>query len=94
MVDNGTPTSAVHVLDMAWILPAMALTAVWLWRKRAIGYALAGVLLAFMPLLTAAIMAMILSMSLYGQPVGVGMAAVFGIVSAASLGMLIWYLRG
>jgi hypothetical protein len=79
---------------MAWILPAMALTAVWLWRKRAIGYALAGVLLAFMPLLTAAIMAMILSMSLYGQPVGVGMAAVFGIVSAASLGMLIWYLRG
>ena len=55
VADNGTPTNAVHVLDMAWVLPAMALTAIWLWQKRAIGYALAGVLLAFMTLLTAAI---------------------------------------
>lgn len=93
VTDNGTPTSAVHVLDMAWILPAMALAAVWLWRKRAIGYTLAGALLTFTPLLTAAIMAMITSMILYGHPVAVGMAAIFGIVSAASLGMLVWYLR-
>jgi hypothetical protein len=32
------------VVDMAWILPGMLLTAVWLWRKQAIGYALAGAL--------------------------------------------------
>jgi len=94
VVDNGTPTNGVHVLDMAWMLPAMGLTAIWLWRKLALGYALAGVLLTFMSVLLLAIMAMAVSMSLYAQPVASGIAVVFGIVEAASLGMLFWYLKG
>jgi hypothetical protein len=94
VTDNGTPTNAVHVLDMAWILPAVALTAVWLRRGRARGYALAGVLLAFLTLLAIAIVAMMVAMSLYGQPVALGMGAVFGVLSAISAGMLAWYLRG
>ena len=92
--DNGTPSNPVHVLDMAWILPAVALTAVWLWRKRALGYTLAGTLLAFLALLALAIVSMMVSMRLYDQPVAVGPAAIFSIVSAISLGMLIWYLKG
>jgi len=94
VAEAGTPTGSAHVLDMAWMLPAMALTALWLWRGRAIAYALAGALLAFAALITLAIGAMMVAMSLYGQPVVIGMAAVFGLVSAVSLGMLIWYMRG
>ena len=94
VTDNGTPTGGVHVLDMAWILPAAALTAVWLRRGRPIGYALAGALLSFFSLLALAIMAMMVAMVLYGQPVAAGMAAVFGVVAAASAGMLAGYLRG
>ncbi|HEX2728468.1 MAG TPA: hypothetical protein VHM16_01865 [Rubrobacteraceae bacterium] len=94
VTDNGTPTNGVHVLDMAWILPSMVLAAVWLWRKRAIGYALAGVLLTFMTLLVTAIMAMVVSMSLYDQAVAFGQAAIFGSVAVMSMAMLIWYLRG
>ena len=94
VTDNGTPTNGVHVLDMAWMLPAMGLTALWLWRRLAIGYALAGVLLAFMSVLLLAIMAMVVSMSLYAQPAVLGMAVVFGVVAAASLGMVVWYLKG
>ena len=89
---NGTPTGAVHVLDMAWILPAMLMTSLWLRRGMALGYLLAGVLLTFLTLLAAAIVAMMVAMWLYGQPVALGMAVVFGAVSAASLGMLIRYL--
>ena len=92
--DNGTPTNGVHVLDMAWMLPAMALTAAWLWRGRAIGYALAGALLTFMSLLPLAIAAMVASMRLYAQPVALAPAVVFVVLSAASLGMLVWYLKG
>lgn len=92
VVDAGTPTGAAHVLDMAWMLPALAITALLLWRGRNIGYALAGALLAFMPVMTLAIGAMMVAMSFYGQPVGLGMAAVFGMVSATSAGMLAWYL--
>jgi|SRR5215212_2381996 len=88
VVEDETPTNVVHVVDMAWILPGMLLTAVWLWRKRAIGYVLAGALLTFLTLLVLAIVAMaVVEMSPYG-------AAGFGILSALSLGMLVWYLRG
>ncbi|HSK85648.1 MAG TPA: hypothetical protein VK902_19920 [Rubrobacter sp.] len=88
VLEDGTPTNVVHVVDMAWLLPGMLLTAVWLWRKRAIGYVLAGALLTLLALLKLAIVAMaVVDMSLYG-------ATGFGILSAISLGMLVWYLRG
>jgi hypothetical protein len=92
VTDNGTPTNGVHVLDLAWMLPAMVLTAVWLWRKRAIGYVLAGALLTFMPLLVLAIPSIIVFMARYNQSVSAGQAGIFGILGAISLGMLIWYL--
>lgn len=94
VAESGTPTNGVHVLDMAWMLPAMILTAVWLWRKRALGYTLAGALLTFMSVLALAIMAMMVSMGFYAQTAAPGMAVVFGVVAVASLGMVAWYLRG
>lgn len=94
VVDNGTPTNAVHVLDMAWILPAMLLTALWLRRGWALGYTLAGVLLSFLSLLALAIMSMIVFMVIYGQAVSVGPAAIFAILFAISVWMLVRYLRG
>lgn len=93
VVDNGTPTNAVHVLDMAWILPAMLLAAVLLWRKRALGYGIAGALLTFGTLIVVAVMAMVVSMSLYGQDVAVAEASIFGVVAAVVLVMLIRYLK-
>jgi hypothetical protein len=87
VVADGAPTNVIHVVDMALLLPGMLLAALWLWRKRAIGYVLAGALLTLLALLKLAIVAMaVLEMSL---PV----AAFFGILSAISLGMLVWYLR-
>jgi hypothetical protein len=94
VMDAETPTNAVYVLDMAWMLPAMGLTAVWLWRKQALGYMLAGALLSFVPLLGVAIVSMVVFMMRYDQPVGTEGMAIFGIVSVVSLGMVIWFLRG
>lgn len=94
VIDSQAPSDVVHVLDMAWILPAMVLTAIWLWRGRALGYALAGTLLSFLSLLVLAIMSMIVFQILYGVATAVGIAVVFGVVFAISLGMVVWYLRG
>ncbi|MFC1562665.1 hypothetical protein ACFL4Z_01285 [candidate division KSB1 bacterium] len=94
VIDTETPTNAIHVLDMAWLLPAMGLSSFWLWRKRELGYTLAGALLTFVPILGLAIMSMILYMKRYDQPVSTEQTAIFGIVSAVGLGMLIWYLKG
>lgn len=91
---NGTPTNAAHVLDMAWILPALGITAVGLWRKRALGYTLAGVLLSYIVLLALALLSIVVSMIRRGYPVIVPQVVIFGGLFAISLGMLIWYLRG
>jgi len=94
VADNGTPTGGVHVLDMAWILPALALSGIWLRQERAVGYALAGALLAFLPLLALAIVAMVVAMALYGQAASVAPATIFALLGAASLWVLVRYLKG
>ncbi len=92
--ESGTPTNGVHVLDMAWILPALGLTAVQLWRRRSVGYTLAGSSLAFLTLLVLAILGMIVVMALEGQTIFIPQVVIFGTVWIISLGMLAWYLRG
>jgi len=93
VIDNGTPTNAVHVLDMGWILPSLGMAAVQLWRERPLGFALAGALLVFLVLLVVAILSMVVFMARAGQPVEIPMVAIFGVLLTASLGMLIWYFN-
>jgi hypothetical protein len=92
--ENGTPTNAVHVLDMAWILPALGITAVSLWRKHPLGYTLAGALLSYIVLLTLAILSMVVVMVREGHPIVVPQVVLFGALFVISLGLLVWYLRG
>jgi hypothetical protein len=70
------------------------LTAVWLRQKRALTYTLAGGPLSFFSLLALAIVAMMVFMSPYTQPVASFMAAVFGILLAISLPMTVRYPSG
>jgi hypothetical protein len=93
LIDNGTPTNAVHVLDMAWILPAFVITAVSLWRKQALGYTLAGAMLSYVVLLITAILSMVVFMVRGGYSIAIPQVIIFGILFAISLGMLIWYMR-
>jgi hypothetical protein len=91
--ENGTPTNAVHVLDMAWILPAFGIAAVNLWRRQALGYTLAGALLSYGVLLLLAILSMVVFMLRKGHPVEVPQVVMFGMFFTISLGMLIWYMK-
>ncbi len=92
--DNGTPTNAVHVLDMAWILPAFGIAALSLWRKQPLGYTLVGALLSYTVLLVLAILSMVVFMVQGGQPLVILQGVIFCTLFVTSLGMLIWYLRG
>jgi len=92
--DNGTPTNSVHVLDMAWILPAFGIAAVSLWRKQALGYTLAGALLSYAVFLISAILSMVVVMSQRGHSVIIPQVVIFGALFVISLGMLIWYMKG
>lgn len=93
VIEAGTPTNAVYVLDMAWILPAFGITAISLWRKQALGYTLAGVLLTFLVLLILAILSMVVYMVRASQPAAIPQVLIFGVLFAVSIGMMIWYLK-
>jgi hypothetical protein len=92
--DNGTPTNAIQVLDMAWILPAFGIAAATLWRKQALGYTLAGGLLSYCAQLLLAILSMVVFMQRGGFPVAVPQLVIFGTLFLISLGMLIWFMIG
>ena len=50
LVDVGLPTNPVHVIDLAVFLPAALLAGALLWRRRALGYLLAPLVLTMMVL--------------------------------------------
>ncbi|HSL46834.1 MAG TPA: hypothetical protein VK897_25580 [Anaerolineales bacterium] len=92
--EDGTPTNVVHVLDMAWLLPALVIAAVSLWRKTPVGYALAAALLANLVFLTLAVLAMLVFQARGGEPVGIPQVVIFTALFAVSIAMLTWHLRG
>jgi hypothetical protein len=90
---NGTPTNAVHVLDMAWMLPAFLITAIKLWRKQPFGFVLAGAALSFVVFLALAVLSIVVFLVYRGYTVTVLEVVVFVIMFALSLGLLISYLK-
>jgi hypothetical protein len=87
------PTNPVHVLDVGLYLPAMLITALLLWRRKLLGYLLAGPLLVFSILTGTAILVIFLVMSMKGMPTSVGVEAFIAIIIAVSLVLSVLYLR-
>lgn len=87
------PTNPVHVLDLALYLPAMIITALLLWRRKHLGYLLAGPLLVFSILIGTAILAIFLVMSMKGMTTSSGVEAFFAIISVVSLVLSVLYIR-
>lgn len=88
-----TPTSVIHVLDLALVLPALACAGGLLWRRASWGYVLAGVLLVKAATLGLAILAMALFLSLAEQPFAPGPAVLFAALTIGASGLGVVYLR-
>jgi len=93
LIDAGTPTNFVHVLDMAWTLPAAIIAAVSLWHGKPLGYTLAGAVLTFLVLLALAVLSMVVVMVRAAQPVVIPQVGVFGVVFVLSAALLVGFLR-
>jgi hypothetical protein len=87
------PTNPVHILDLGFYLPAMLLTALVLWRRKLLGYLLAGALLVFSILTGTAILVIFLVMSSKGIPTSVGIEVFFAIIIVVSLVLSVLYIR-
>jgi uncharacterized protein (TIGR03382 family) len=82
-----TPTSAVHVQDLAIALPLYFLAALWLWRRRAWGFVLAPILLILADVMLLALLAMGVFMAQTGFAGSLDMAPAFGVMALLSLAL-------
>jgi hypothetical protein len=87
------PTNPVHVLDVGLYLPAMLITALLLWRRKLLGYLLAGPLLVFSILTGTAILVIFLVMNSKGMPTSIGIEAFIAIIIVVSLVLSVLFLR-
>jgi hypothetical protein len=87
------PTNPVHILDVGLYLPAMLITALLLWRRKLLGYLLAGPLLVFSILTGTAILVIFLVMSMKGMPTSVGVEAFIALLIIVSLVLSVLFLR-
>jgi hypothetical protein len=78
------PTSVIYAMDLAVLLPAVIVVAVWLRRRRAWGYVFTGVLLVKFATLGLAVLAMEVRSAQTGVGGETGMMAVFAFIAFAS----------
>jgi hypothetical protein len=93
LAEAGLITNPVHILDLAIILPALAIGGVLVLARRASGYLLAPVMLAFNGAMTIAIVGMNVSMRGHGLPTEAIVVVAMVLVAIASTWMLVGFLR-
>ncbi|SIR76469.1 hypothetical protein [Natronorubrum thiooxidans] len=93
VAEAALPTSVIYSLDLGIILPAFLLSAHWLRKRRAWGYAFTAVLLVKAATLSLAVLAMAVFMIRDGDGVPMPVLVVFGLLSASSLALLAQFLR-
>ncbi|EMA57644.1 hypothetical protein [Halorubrum kocurii] len=81
------PVPVIQSLDLAVVIPSFALSAAFLWKRRAWGYVFTGVLLVKGTTLGLAVLAMIAFMLRSGQPVPAPQIALFALLSVAGLAL-------
>ncbi len=93
LADIGIPVNPVHVLDLAFFLPAAAIVSVSLWKREKIGLVFVVPFLSFIATMAAAIFSIALYTNFQRFPSSVFMEISIAVVIAASLFLLIPYLR-
>ena len=91
VTDVNLPTNPVHVLDLAFFLPAAAIVGGSLWQRRALGYAAAPAMLVFLALTGLPIMATVFIADARGSEAAWQLLAPIGIITAVSI-LLTWVL--
>lgn len=83
--DVNLPTNPVHVLDLAFFLPAAAIVGGSLWQRRPLGYAAAPAMLVFVGLTGLPILATVFIADARDGEAAWGLLAPIGIITAVSI---------
>jgi hypothetical protein len=91
--ESGLLTNPVHVLDLSFVLPAMIVTSILLWRRHPLGTLFAVPLLVFSFFTVLGILAIFVVTSLHGTAVMVGVELVFGALALVCLVLTLLAVR-
>jgi len=91
--EAGLVTNPIHILDLSIVLPAMAISSLQLFRKKAWGYLFFPIMMVFSVIMTVAIGGMMVAMKLKGVSSGLVMAYVFSLMALCNSAVLEWFLR-
>jgi hypothetical protein len=83
----------VHVMDLAFILPGLILTAVLLIKKRRLGIILTPILLIFIIEMSLALIAMALMLNIRHMSADLSLIGIFGVLTVISVIFLILFVR-
>jgi len=86
------PVNFVHVLDLAFLLPGLCITAVFLLRRKAAGYALAPVMLALLAIMSVELASIVAMMGRAGFGMNFTMIGSFMVLGVAFTALLGFYL--
>jgi hypothetical protein len=92
VLEAGLPTNVIYSLDLGILVPAFALSAHWLRKRRPWGYAFTAILLVKIATLGGAVMAMIVFMIRAGQPAPLAQILIFGTLTLVSVALMIRFL--
>jgi len=92
-VESGHLTDVPAVLDIAFVLPALAIAAILLLRRRPLGFILGPVLLVFVALIGLIIIAIPALEAWHGHPAAYGVFVVNGPVVAVAMALVPLFLR-
>src|SRR5574340_71803 len=92
VLDMAIPTNPVHVLDLAFFLPAAILIGLWLLRQRPVAFTLAPAFILFLILTGVPILLTPVLQAARGEPASWGVMVPIGTLTVLMLALLIWLL--
>ncbi len=92
LIDMGMLTNPVHIMDLAFFLPALWITGSWLLKAKPMGYTVAPAFIVFIILTGIPILITPFIQARLGQVPGWGVIVPIGVLVAVSLAVLIWLI--
>jgi hypothetical protein len=93
IAQTGQLTDPIHVLDLCFLLPALAIAAVLLLRRKAKGFVLAPVLSMVLILISVEVVAIFMALIKRGEANDFNPATSFAAAGTVVTALLAWYLR-
>ena len=94
IINANQPVNFVHVLDLAFLLPALCVTAILLFRRKPSGYVLAPILLTLLAIMSLELVSILIVLGRSGFGMSVPMIIFFLVLFVAFTGLLWFYFAG